>query len=276
MKIHLKHPILALALGTALSVSAFAQEKVEKIPPTPEQDAIIKADISIPADQPGIKTDTKTTTPDGKPNPNFGKPATAFMNLHQANLERRKLPMDVLFVGDSITQGWTGKGMTVWKPLFEEPYKAADFGISGDRTQHVLWRIQEGELDGIKPKVVVLMIGTNNSAFNTPAQIAAGITRIVEQIKAKIPGVKVLLLNVLPRSEKPTDARRQVVSQVNDIIMKLDNGSDIVYVRLWDPFLAEDGTLKKDLMPDFLHPNEAGYKIMGEAIQGKLKEMIPQ
>jgi len=275
MKLKITSSLIA-AFALSLAVRATAQDAPSKIPPTPEQAAIIKADVSVPADQASLRIDTKTTTPEGQPNPNFGKVATNPLALHKANLERRKLPMDVLFLGDSITQGWTSKGAAVWKPLFEDPYHAADFGVSGDRTQHVLWRIQDGELDGIKPKAVVLLIGTNNSALNTPEQIAAGVGKIVEQIKAKIPGVKILLLNLLPRAEKPTDPRRKVMIDTNAILAKTDYGPDVVYLKLWDPFIGEGDILKKDLMPEFLHPNEAGYQIMGAAITEKLKVMIPQ
>src|ERR1043165_2202337 len=86
----------------------------------------------------------------------------------------KKGDIDLLFLGDSITDGWRGGGKKVWETNFA-PLKAANFGISGDRTEHVLWRIENGELEGIDPKVVILMIGTNNSNTNSPEEIADAI-----------------------------------------------------------------------------------------------------
>jgi beta-glucosidase len=285
----MKHAkLLLFTMAASLSpLSLWAQAApetppgAERVPPTPEQQKIINEEAAIPADHAAIKIDSKTTTPDGKPNENFGKPQSTFIARHQLFLERRKQPMDVLFVGDSITQGWEGKGGKVWRALFEAPYRAANFGISGDRTQHVLWRIEQGELDGISPKAVVLLIGTNNSAKNSPAQIAAGVAGIIEQIHVKIPDTKVILLNLLPRSFNPTlangqpDLRRQVMIQTNEILAKMENGTNVFYLKLWDPFLDDKNVVKKELMPDALHPNEAGYEIMGKAIKDKLVEVLP-
>src|SRR5947209_8986528 len=107
-----------------------------------------------------------------------------WQNLHKSFLERaKKGDVDVLFLGDSITQGWGGAGKEVWKERYE-PLKAANFGIGGDQTQHVLWRITEGkELEGISPKVAVLMIGTNNLGGPKPEQIAGGVTAIVKELR---------------------------------------------------------------------------------------------
>src|SRR5690606_18268051 len=122
----------------------------------------------------------------------------AFLQKHQAFLKRIKEgPIDLLFLGDSITEGWKN-ATRVWQEHYGS-FRPANFGIGGDRTQHVLWRIQNGELDGIKPKVVVLMIGTNNSGTNTAAQIAAANRKIVQQIRTKLPATKVLVLGIFPR-----------------------------------------------------------------------------
>src|SRR5207237_9355722 len=133
-------------------------------------------------------------------------PATTLMNRdiprHKQFLAiAKKGGVDVLFLGDSITHGW--EGQKAWKEYFE-PLKAANFGIGGDQTGHVLWRLTEGkELEGISPKVAVLMIGTNNSGRDSAEQIAEGITLIVKTIQEKSPKTKVLLLGVFPRAEKP-------------------------------------------------------------------------
>lgn len=257
---------VVLSLLVVFAAASFGQSA--KVPPTPEQKMVLDKDSAIPVDQAAVKIENKTTSP------NFGKPQESFMSKHQAFLERRSQPMDILFIGDSITAGWESKGAAVWKKYFADPYNAADFGISGDRVQHVIWRIENGELDGVKPKAVIVMIGTNNSAHNTPEEIAAGVAKIVGMIHDKIPGTKVILLNLLPRSEKPGDSRRKIMLQTNEILATMDNGKDTVFLRLWDPFLDANGILRADLMPDFLHPNEAGYQIMADAIQAKLATLM--
>lgn len=194
--------------------------------------------------------------------------------------------VDVVFIGDSITQGW-GNNKT-WKKYFE-PLKAANFGISGDQTGHVLWRITEGkELDKITPKVAVVMIGTNNSGRDSAEQIAEGITLIVKTIHQKTPKTKVLLLGVFPRSEKPMvtvkkDGKeveapnpiRVKIANINKIISKLDDGGKTVkYLDIGDKFLATNGVLPKDLMPDFLHLSAKGYEIWAEAINPTLQDLL--
>lgn len=199
--------------------------------------------------------------------------------------------VDVLFLGDSITDFWrrnqtgmTGStvgGKQVWDREFA-PLHAANFGISGDRTQHVLWRLQNGELDGINPKVVVLMIGTNNTGFetdrvtprNTPAQAAEGVRQIVGLLRTKLPQTKILLLAVFPRGDKPDNPQRQQVNQINAIIAKLGDGRNVRFLDIGPKFLTADGTLPADIMPDFLHPAEKGYEIWAAAIKPTLLEML--
>src|SRR5262245_40480610 len=129
-----------------------------------------------------------------------------WMKRHEGFVEEaKKGGIDVLFLGDSITDAWRNfnaqnmrGGKRVWEKHFA-PLKAANFGIGGDQTQHVLWRLQNGELEGIQPKVVVLMIGTNNVGRDSAEQIAEGITAIVREIHKRSPSTKVLLLGVFPR-----------------------------------------------------------------------------
>src|SRR5205823_4872497 len=121
--------------------------------------------------------------------------------MHAAFLERgRQGPIGVLFLGDSITEGWI-KAPHIWQHYYESR-QPANFGIGGDRTEHVVWRIENGELDGIHPKVVVLMLGTNNSGSNTAEEIAAADKKIVGMIRAKVPEAKVLVLAIFPRGAK--------------------------------------------------------------------------
>jgi lysophospholipase L1-like esterase len=181
----------------------------------------------------------------------------------------------LLFIGDSITHGWENAGA---KEIWEKYYgkrKAVNIGIGGDRTQHVLYRLQHGNLDGVKPKAAVVMIGTNNSngEDNTVEQIVDGIKAIVKELRTREPQMKVLLLGIFPRGENPNPQRGKI-AQVNQIIQKLDDGKNIVYLDIGHRFLDDDGHLSATIMPDYLHPNTKGYEIWAEAIEPKLAELL--
>ena len=199
-----------------------------------------------------------------------------FEMMHESFLKRGKEgKIGVLFLGDSITEGWGHA-----KPVWEEHYgklDPANFGISGDRTQHVLWRIDNGELDGISPKVLVLMIGTNNIGY--PAEdIAKADVKIVTEIHQKLPDTKVLLLGIFPRGADPKKpevaAQREKIKTVNAELAKLDDGNKTRYLDIGEKFLDSDGVIKKDIMGDALHPSPKGYQIWADAMQPLLDEMI--
>jgi lysophospholipase L1-like esterase len=205
---------------------------------------------------------------------------------HERFLKRAALGnVDVLFLGDSITQGWEGNGKDAWAKHFE-PLKAANFGIGGDRTQHVLWRITAGkELEGISPKAAVLMIGTNNAGSNTAEEIAAGVEAIVKELRRQKPEMKVLLLGVFPRAARPgkelkgadrvaADGLSKKIPEVNERIARLDDGKMVRYLDIGKKFLDADGGLSKDVMPDYLHLSPKGYEIWAEAIKGPVAEML--
>jgi lysophospholipase L1-like esterase len=197
-------------------------------------------------------------------------PAEKDPNRHQEFLAIAKAGgVDLLFMGDSITDGWRNGGKTVWDKYFA-PLKAANFGIGGDRTEHVIWRLRHGELEGIQPKLVVLMIGTNNS---DPAEdVALGIKTIIKDINERSPVSRILLLGIFPRGEKPAGRERN--EQVNKIIAGYADNRKVVYQDIGAAFLTADGTLGKDIMPDFLHPNEKGYQIWATAIIDTVKQML--
>lgn len=216
--------------------------------------------------------------------PKSGDPR--FFQLHESFLARGKAgPIGVLFLGDSITEFWH-EAPHVWEHYFGR-YQPANFGISGDRTQNVVWRIANGELDGIKPKVVVFMLGTNNSADNTGEEIAAADQKIIGLIREKIPGAKVLLLAIFPRGAPRNqdglitdaavaDAAKRVAAndRANALLARLDDGGNVRFLDINAVFLGRDGKIPWTIMPDQLHPSAAGYQLWGEAIDQPLAEMM--
>jgi beta-glucosidase len=180
----------------------------------------------------------------------------------------------VLFVGDSITQGWEGEGKETWAKYYAHR-NAVNLGIGGDRTQHVLWRLENGNLAGMKPKAVVLMIGTNNSngEDNTPGQIAEGITAIVKKLRTSLPDAKILLLAIFPRSENYT-AQRGKLAMINQVVRRQADEKRVFWVDFGHQFLGDEGLLPRELMPDFLHLSKKGYAIWAEAIEDQLSRII--
>ncbi|MFO1440949.1 MAG: platelet-activating factor acetylhydrolase IB subunit [Verrucomicrobiaceae bacterium] len=246
----MKHTILALLVAIA---AAQAQTK----PAAPA--------VKLPPQAPDVAAEK--FGPDGKVNAGFIASHERFVKIAQEGTAQ------LVFLGDSITAGW-GSKKEIWDKAFGA-YKPANFGIGGDRTQHVLWRITHGELDGIKPKAVVLMIGTNNSGSDPAEGIAKGVTAIVETIRAKQPQAKILLLAVFPRGEKPSpNPGREKLAKVNEIIAKLHDGQNIHFLDIGAKFLQPDGSLTKEIMPDFLHLSAQGYQIWADAISPKLAELM--
>jgi lysophospholipase L1-like esterase len=251
--------------------------------------SVLAQATAAPASAPAKAQDP--TVPSIKYDKDGTSPQPSFMKNHEKFVEQaKKGGINVLFLGDSITAGWAGNGKDVWKERYEK-LNAANFGIGGDRTQHVLWRIENGELDGaIKPKVIVLMIGTNNVGADDADKIAEGVTKIVKTAQAKT-GAKVLLLGVFPRgitekqaaeskdpkkiaAAKNTPMNREKIARINEVISKLDDGKTVRYLDIKDKFLAADGTLSPDIMPDYLHLTKPGYEIWADAIDPLLKEMM--
>ncbi|HJV59801.1 MAG TPA: GDSL-type esterase/lipase family protein [Albitalea sp.] len=181
----------------------------------------------------------------------------------------------VVFVGDSITQGWENEGRRAWEQHFAK-YDAVALGFSGDRTENVLWRLQHGELDGMKPKAVVLMIGTNNTGHRQedPRAIAAGIKRLIEEIGTRQPQAKVLLLAIFPRDELPSSRLRRINDRVNGLISGYADNQRVFFLNINEIFTARDGTLSRDLMPDLLHLSEKGYGMWATAIAPVLQRLL--
>ena len=213
-----------------------------------------------------------------EPVPRNGGPA----QMHQDFVAlAKKGGIDVLFLGDSITDFWRSRGKAVWDKNYAGLH-AANFGISADRTQHVLWRLNNGEVDGIKPKVVVLLIGTNNTGVetngsprNTTAEAIEGVTKVVQTLRTKLPESKILLLAVFPRADPkgPPPGSTQI-KEVNAGLAKLDDGKFIRFLDIGPKFLESDGTFSKEIMPDLLHPSEKGYEIWAAAIKQPLADLL--
>ncbi len=181
---------------------------------------------------------------------------------------------EVIFVGDSITQGWEGGGKAVWAKYYA-PRHALNLGISGDQTQHVLWRLDHGNLDGLKPKVAVVLIGVNNIPHeeNTPRQVLEGVTAVVRRLREKLPETKVLLLGIFPFREDFCVQRGKAL-QINQALHKLDDGHWIRFLDIGDLLIQPDGKISKEIMRDFLHPSAEGYRIWAEAMEPELAAML--
>jgi N-acetylglucosamine-6-sulfatase len=237
----------------------------------------------------------QTTAPTTSRGP-AGPPPSATQPMIQRGTDRRHAQflelarqgdIDLLFLGDSITDFWRlenrggrAAGKAVWDKYFA-PLKAANFGISADRTQHVLWRLQNGELDGFKAKCIVMMLGTNNLTSpnvqpprNTTDETIAGMKLVISEIRQRQPQAKLLLLAIFPRGASPDDPYRGQARIVNAALAKMDDGKNIFFMDINDKFLAPDGTLPDELFPDHLHPSEMGYQVWADAIIGKVRELM--
>lgn len=217
------------------------------------------------------------------------KPRDAgWMKRHESfNAISKKGEAQLVFLGDSITQGWEKNGKDVWAKTWE-PLKAANFGIGGDRTEHVIWRLQNGNFDGIKPKLVVLMIGTNNTGHqgrpaaehggvayaSSAEQTAEGVKMILDILNKKLPETKVLLLGIFPRGATKEDAMRKQNIATNNLISGFADNQRVFYMDIGNTFLKPDGTLPKEIMPDLLHLSAQGYQMWADAIEGKVKELM--
>ncbi len=199
--------------------------------------------------------------------------------FHEGDLDRAaEGAVEVLFLGDSITEAWEKTGAAVWEERIA-PFRAANFGIGGDTTQNVLWRIGEGgALDRVRPKVIVLLIGTNNIGLrgDSPEAVARGVAAVVKTLRKKLPESRVLLLDLFPRGA-PGDPYRQAVEATNRLLayaVKPDR--KVRRLRLWDEFMDARRNLPPTLMPDRLHLSEAGYRVWAERLTPVLREMLAE
>ncbi|MGE3173439.1 MAG: platelet-activating factor acetylhydrolase IB subunit [Planctomycetota bacterium] len=191
-----------------------------------------------------------------------------------AEVQAHQGACDLIFVGDSITQGWEGKGKEVWAERYGAR-RALNLGIGGDRTEHVLWRFAHGNLDGIAPKVAVVMIGTNNLGHGSSnaEQTLAGVQRIVAELRARTPTTRVLLLGIFPRGER-FNAMRGDILQINQALRRLHDGEHVHFLDIGHVFVEDDGAITPEIMPDALHLSPAGYRRWAEAMEPTLQRLL--
>ena len=190
---------------------------------------------------------------------------------------REAKPADarVVFIGDSITEGWENAGLEAWKRDFA-PLGALEIGVGGDRTEHLLWRLQQAPLKPLDPKVVVLMIGTNNASTgrDTGELIVRGVRAVVDELHAQCPGAKVLVLDIPPRGMK-MNPLRGIVLQVNQALSQAAWPEGVRFVRVADQFTGGDGSIDPAVMPDFLHFSPRGYELWAKAILPEVTSAMP-
>lgn len=242
-------------LTTTLGFSQVAAPSPAAVPAAPPSATPAKEDPAVPV--PRLNMVGK----DGRP---------YMMVRHLAYVERvKRSPCpEIVFFGDSITEWWFD-----WQNHYGK-YGAVNFGIGGDKVQNLLWRIYNGEME-MKPKVAVVLIGTNNINDN-PDRIAAGIIKVVEAIQEKSPDTKILLLGIFPRGWDANEYRWYAprIARVNAIIAKLDDGTKVRFLDIGDKLLEPDGTISRAVLKDGLHPSGRGYLRWGAAMQPLLEEMV--
>ena len=178
-------------------------------------------------------------------------------------------PIRLLFLGDSITQRWD---RALWDKHYG-PRQAANFGIDADRTEHVLWRLRQGDVDGLSPEVIVLLIGVNNCRRDPSADIAAGISAIVDELRTRCPKSRILLLGIFPVGQEP-NVFRDRLGLTNVMVARLADGEHVHVLDIGDRFLRPDDSISPDIMPDFLHLSPEGYRVLASALEPHLRTLL--
>ncbi len=180
--------------------------------------------------------------------------------------------VDLLMIGDSITHGWESGGLESWNKYYAKR-NAVNMGFSGDQTQHVLWRLENGHLDGITPKLAVIMIGTNNHGGNSAEEIADGVKAIVVKLRAALPEMKILLLAIFPRTDV-SEENQVKLQKATQLFSTAEEDPMVEFLDINSAFLDREGKLTKEVMPDFLHPNEYGYVLWAHAIEPTIARLM--
>ena len=245
----------SLLVSLCVAGTAFAQSSPPAIIPMPSADCIA-----------ALKLNTSTY-----PAPRM----EYFIGVNTTNENAHKIAdsIQLVFDGDSITNQWQSAGKAVWEERYGQLHPF-DFGIPGDKTQNLLWRLSQGQMDGIRPKLIALMIGTNNSG-RPNEEVADGVKAIVADYQKRCPESVILLQGIFPCGEQPTNPARVRIKAINQILSKLGGEKNVIYIDFGDKFLNPDGTMSKEIMPDFLHPSAKGYQIWADAIQPVIDKYFP-
>jgi beta-glucosidase len=195
---------------------------------------------------------------------------------HKLALERiGRGEVDLLLLGDSITQGWADEGRRIWDAYYGRR-RAVSLGFSGDRTENLLWRLDHGEIERITPKLVVVMIGTNNTGTrrDPPEETASGIQAILTTLRTRLPGTKILLLGVFPRGASADNPLRKLNLAINDRIRHYADNQQVFFLDLSPRFHDGRGHLSQDLMPDYLHLSERGYHVWADGMEDMIRKLL--
>lgn len=194
-------------------------------------------------------------------------------HMHAADVGvAAKNHVDLLFIGDSITEGWPDALMQE----FFGQYKTANFGIGGDRTENVLWRLQNGAVGQMNPSVISLLVGVNNFGLrgDTPEEVVAGITAVVEELQRRFPRSKIILHAVFPYKQEAASPEREAVKQVNAEIARLANDPGIVFLDVGPALIMNNGDIAPSVMPDFLHLSDHGYRLWAAELAPVVEEVM--
>lgn len=188
-----------------------------------------------------------------------------WLSLHERQLHApRRAEAKVVFLGDSITAGW--RGTPAYREAFAK-YVPLNLGVVGDHTQNVLWRIQQGTLDGLSPEVVVVMIGVNNLGGGfTPEATVGGVRAVVSAVQARLPRARVLLLGILPARHAPSEGLRSKITEANRLLAQAGWPSLTKFSDVGAVFLDSEGKISKTVMRDFLHPTAEGYQLLSDSV----------
>jgi alpha-L-fucosidase len=211
---------------------------------------------------------------DGWQNPGMRRYSWEKRN-NQFNKRAERGGFDVVFLGDSLTHFWEQAGKKTWDEKIA-PLNAVSFGINGDTTLEVIYRLQNGNLGGAAdPKVVVLMIGTNDNAKGRKEEGTAwAVGEIIKEIQSRRPKAKILLLAIFPRDELPDQPLRVKNAKTNALLAKLADNKTVFFKDIGPAFLEPDGKLSKEVSPDFLHLTEEGYRRWADAVVPEIKKLL--
>ncbi len=238
--------------------------------------ATSSSNAAKPWGDPSYRKDIPATQAVSRPEP--GKGGWPLWMKHHEDRKRwvAERKVDLLMIGDSIAFRWSRDGKKVWDEYYAKR-NGCNIGSSGDWTKHMLWHFQHGGLDGMKgknPKLIVLMIGTNNQG--NPEEVAYGILAILKELRMRLPKSNILLLGIFPRGWERTNALRVRNSQVNKIICTYADDKIVHWLDIGHIFVDEGGNLNRELMPDSVHPREKGFRAWAEAMEPTVKRLMEE